>query len=400
MKKLEGILYEIVKNDFKNSSFIFEAAIAFNPNGNYPDPTFGFPIGEVGSKLVTPGGTNGDWGGSMPRALAFARVATDFMRENFNKGNPITSQKRKLVKTASGGISDHWKGNLDAYAIDIACRGKEGDALFEYLMNWFGHPDVKSGKWINIREGGYRYQIGWRVKNHFGHIHIGVKKEGTTRLEPDGGGGTATMETKLIDNKFINKLIEKLKEKNIDKEDFERVLLTKTTKPLTDKKSSDIKNIGDLVINEPVGTKNKTYALIFGGMHYANPKWMFEQLPENTKNSKNIIIAPYTTSLSSVLDKFKDIKISSVSGFSAGGKQAFEAIGKYPFIGLIDPSVPSSALKMTNFGSSDVKMIYNTSWRKSAIEKVAKNLGDDAIKVSSGHKRIPKEFFDKFDNLL
>jgi hypothetical protein len=153
-----------------------------------------------------------------------------------------------------------------------------------------------------------------------------------------------------------------------------------------------------LVINEPANPKDNTYALIFGGMYYAKPKWMLEQIPNNIKNSKNIIIAPYTTSLSSVLDKFKDIKISSVSGFSAGGKQAFEAIGRYSFIGLIDPSVPSSALNLTNFGNS--KMIYNTTWRRSSVETVAKNMGEDAIKVSSGHKEIPKEFFDKFGDLL
>lgn len=396
MKKLENILYETIK---EKKSFIVEASFSFNPSGQYSDPTFGFPKGGVDSKLVTFGGVNGDWGGSMPRALAFAKVATDFLREKFGKGNPITSQKRSLVKTASGGISDHWEGNLEAYAIDIKCRGKEGDALFEYLMNWFGHPNVKSGKWINIREGGYRYQIGWRVGGHYGHIHIGVKKEGSNKYDDISSSNSINPnKVKLIDEKFIKTLIEKLKEKNIKKEDFERILLTKTEEPIKDNKNTKTQNIGDLIINEPANPKDNTYALIFGGMHYAKPKWMFEQLPDNIKNSKNIIIAPYTTSLSSVLDKFKDVKISSVSGFSAGGKQAFEAIGRYSFIGLIDPSVPSSALSITNFGNS--KMIYNTTWRKSSVEKVAKNMGDDAIKVSSGHKDIPKEFFDKFGDLL
>jgi len=400
MKKLENILLEVIKKDSsKKQSFIFEAAFSFNPSGNYADPTFGFPIGDVDSKLVMPGGVNDDWGGSMPRALAFARVATDFMKEKFNKGNPITSQKRRLVKTASGGISDHWKGNLEAYAVDIACSGKQGDQLFTHLMNWFGHPEVKSGKWINIREGGYRYQIGWRVGGHYNHIHIGVKKEGSTKVETgDSFSASEATAIKTIDNDFIKKLVQKLKEKNIKKEDFERVLSTKTIEPIKDKKTSTTENIGDLIINEPTNPKDKSYALIFGGMYYANPKWMLEQLPENIKNSKNIIIAPYTTSLSSVLDKFKDTKISSVSGFSAGGKQAFEAIGKYSFIGLIDPSVPSFALNITNFGNS--KMIYSTSWRRDSIQKVAKNMGDAAIKVSSGHKEIPKDFFDKFGDLL
>jgi hypothetical protein len=396
MKKLENILCETIK---EKKSFIVEASFSFNSGGQYSDPTFGFPVGGVDSKLVTFGGVNDDWGGSMPRALAFARVATDFLKEKFEKGNPITSQKRSLIITASGGISDHWAGNLEAYAIDIKCRGKEGDALFEYLMDWFGHPNVKSGKWINISEGGYRYQIGWRVGGHYGHIHIGVKKEGSKKYDDTSSSSSIDAnKVKLIDEKFIKTLIEKLKEKNIKREDFERILLTKTEKPIKDNNDAKTQNIGDLIINEPNNLKDDTYALIFGGMYYANPKWMLEQLPDNIKNTKNIIIAPYTTSLRSVLDKFKDVKVSSVSGFSAGGKQAFEAIGRYSFIGLIDPSVPSSALNITNFGNS--KMIYNTTWRRSSIEEVAKNMGDDAIKVSSGHEKIPKEFFDKFGDLL
>jgi peptidoglycan hydrolase-like protein with peptidoglycan-binding domain len=173
--------------NYSRWSSLFEAAVSFDPDANYSDPSLGLERGEVDSGKVAPGGVGGDWGGSMPRALAFARVANDFMREKFGKRNSITSQKRSGRLTANNTVSDHYKGNPEAYAVDIACRGEKGDALFDYLMQWFGHPELKSGRWINVIKDGYRYQIGWRVPNHFNHIHVGVKKVGS---RPDSVSGS------------------------------------------------------------------------------------------------------------------------------------------------------------------------------------------------------------------
>lgn len=183
--------------DYHRWSALFEAAVPFDPSGSYSDPTLGLTTGEVNSRKVTIGGKDGNWGGAMPRALAFARVANDFMRERFGKNNSISSQKRSLRRTASGGISDHYQGNPEAYAVDIACNVTQGDQLFDYLMRWFGHPELKSGKWINVIKDGYRYQIGWRVPQHFNHIHIGVKRVGS---KPDSVStlGQATRDNRLL----------------------------------------------------------------------------------------------------------------------------------------------------------------------------------------------------------
>ncbi len=168
--------------NYSRWSSLSEAAFPFDPEAEYPDPTFGMEKGGVDSSRVMAGGEGGDWGGSMPRALAFAKVAKDFMEEKFGKKKAISSQKRSRVKTASGAVSDHYQGNPAAYAVDIPCNIQQGDLLFDYLMNWFGHPELKSGRWINVIKDGYRYQIGWRVPNHYNHIHIGVKKVGN---QPD-----------------------------------------------------------------------------------------------------------------------------------------------------------------------------------------------------------------------
>jgi hypothetical protein len=152
---------------------------AIAAGGAYAAQTYGFPIGNVDSGKVVTGGTDGDWGGSMGRALEVANVAKEFMGKNI-----ISSQKRSKVKTNSGNTSDHWEGNNDAYAVDLATgtpneeNYKRGDELFAHLMDWMGHPEYKPGKWININKNGYRYQFGWRTPegDHENHIHVGVKK--------------------------------------------------------------------------------------------------------------------------------------------------------------------------------------------------------------------------------
>lgn len=152
-----------------NESYSFK----FDPKGNYPDQDFGFPEGPVDKAKVVRGGDGDNWGGSMQRALAFAKIANEYMGKNV-----VSSQKRSRVTTANGGVSDHYEGKSNSYAVDLACRGSKGDALLAHLMEWFGHPEYEGGKWFNVTKDGYRYQIGWRVKNHFDHIHIGVSRTG------------------------------------------------------------------------------------------------------------------------------------------------------------------------------------------------------------------------------
>ena len=150
------------------TSGINEADFAFDPAAKYSDKTFDIPN-------VSSGGVGGDWGGTMQRALAFAKVANDFVGKNI-----VISQKRDIVKTASGNTSDHYSGNETAYGIDLSCKGNAGDALLAHLMSWFGHPEYTGGKWFTVNKDGYRYQIGWKVPDHYDHIHVGVKKSSSS----------------------------------------------------------------------------------------------------------------------------------------------------------------------------------------------------------------------------
>ena len=156
---------------FEEWSLVNESDLVFDPKGGYPDKTFGLPKGEPHSGKVYPGGEGGDWGGSMQRALAFAKVAVDFTKNP----NIISSQKRTKVVPGSSAYSDHSTNSMSSYAIDIACTGAEGDRILKHLMEWAGYPEYKGGYWLNFIKDGYRYQVGWRVENHYDHIHIGVR---------------------------------------------------------------------------------------------------------------------------------------------------------------------------------------------------------------------------------
>lgn len=175
--------------------------------------TFGFPTGSVDSGKVVTGGEGGNWGGSLERTLEVANIA----KACSGKSNIITSQKRSRVKTASGNVSDHYKGNLSAYAVDLSAKGEKGDELLACIMKkWNGgsNSSYKGGKWLNVNVGNYRYQFGWKVKDHYDHIHVGVKKrDGKVVDTPDdeqevdlGGviGGLSDTSSGSSENKGID----------------------------------------------------------------------------------------------------------------------------------------------------------------------------------------------------
>lgn len=136
-----------------------------------PRATYGFPTGGVDSGRVVFGGEGGNWGGSLPRALAVAKAI----------GVTPSSQKRSRKLTASGNPSDHWTGSTTSYAVDMPAQGA-GDARFrqvmQYLARLSGNPAIArlpAGRWNNLNIGGYRYQVGWKTPGHFDHLHIGVR---------------------------------------------------------------------------------------------------------------------------------------------------------------------------------------------------------------------------------
>jgi hypothetical protein len=121
------------------------------------------------------GGDGGNWGGSMGRALWFAKIANEYMGKNI-----VSSQKRDKKMTADDNVSDHYKDKVNSYAVDLQVRGTKGDELLKHIMSLFAngdYDDYVGSKWFNKTIDGYRYQIGWKSdSDHYDHIHVGVRK--------------------------------------------------------------------------------------------------------------------------------------------------------------------------------------------------------------------------------
>lgn len=93
-------------------------------------------------------------------------------------GLKTTSGKRDTMNTASGGVSDHYKGKKNATARDWSGPPEKMDQLARSIAAGLGVRDFKGGV-LNVKRGGFRYQLLWKTNvggDHFTHIHLGVEK--------------------------------------------------------------------------------------------------------------------------------------------------------------------------------------------------------------------------------
>jgi len=153
---------------------------------------------------------------------------------------------------------------------------------------------------------------------------------------------------------------------------------------------------------------------VWGGISYANPEWMKEQIPEDLFYGNIIIITPYSikwNTLKGIYNEFlsqnhlkNSINKTSMIGFSAGGKEVYENYNKkLKFVGLIDPSTKNSYLSIPF--KKNTYMIYNdANWSgysniQKALPVIANVIttgGGHVEKVNLSHKAIPEYFFIKY----
>lgn len=176
-----------------------------------------------------------------------------------------------------------------------------------------------------------------------------------------------------------------------------------------------IVNKNGLIFSKPVSDFKYPLIYVFGGMYYANPEWMLQQIPSYLKSRAFIVLAPYTTSFSNVkkqTEKYlSDNNISinpekiSIAGFSAGGLNVQNSYNNtLKVAGLIDPSTRSEYLDLPF--TKNAIMVYNeNNWGypniKATLPKLDKVINDsDGIgeRVNIIHKEIPKYFFEKYQN--
>jgi hypothetical protein len=176
-------------------------------------------------------------------------------------------------------------------------------------------------------------------------------------------------------------------------------------------------DVGTFIYSYPKAKLNNyTLVIVFGGINYANPKWMFTETPKALFSEAIFVFVPYTVPYADAkkqIDahltkkgmKFKEV---SILGFSAGALNVQRAFRKdFKFIGLIDPSTRSEYINIPF--TNNTKMVYNDSnWSglakiKEALPKIAKSVengGGDSEKVSLSHAKIPSYFFNKYKDQI
>ena len=116
------------------------------------------------------------WGGSEGVADAAKGIAASM-------GVPVTSQKRDLAATIRVGSttgSDHYTGNTTAFATDFGVSGSRGDELARAIATKYGIPQSAIGTFtrytIQVGDRRYSLQLLWRVKGHYDHVHLGIRR--------------------------------------------------------------------------------------------------------------------------------------------------------------------------------------------------------------------------------
>jgi hypothetical protein len=168
-----------------------------------------------------------------------------------------------------------------------------------------------------------------------------------------------------------------------------------------------VKKVKDLIVTVPDNFNLEPFAIIFGGLYYATPSWMKQQVPQELLKSKPFVFAPWQYTIDEIERRIKGIKIKSVSGFSKGGLRAYPAISNgYSFVGLIDPSIEGSYSNVTIPSNSNVVLVYQKgrTWGSSSLKYAMLKLKNSGVKeifpVSYSHSEIPKLFFQKFGSKL
>jgi len=293
--------------------------------------TYGFSVGSAypkcldQGKVCLGGGVNGDWAGSIERAL---QMASWLKGLGFNPG----SQKRSKKLTASGKRSDHWDGSKDSYGVDLPCGKEKGDNGWKKLRDefvgkgWISKdkmPDTYlekgRGKWINFNVGNYRYQVGWNVTNHYDHIHVGVRntKPDQEYTPPTNDSKTEVTEPTKVNGTIINKLVYDSFSKE-EKKIIESVL--------TKLKTDGITNIyTQIVLISIVLWKLGNVEEPDGELDFIN------ELPSEIKMA---------------LKKVEDCFNEKIIGDHLSSEKKQEGVDYYPDNGGVDPNAKKSLLKL------------------------------------------------------
>lgn len=170
---------------------------------------------------------------------------------------------------------------------------------------------------------------------------------------------------------------------------------------------------GGIIVDKNNNSSN--YAIVFGGSPSSSygAQFMFDK-SSNILSDKNVVYSNFENSLDTVINQIKsqdpNAKITSVSGFSAGGKNAWEAASRGYKVGLIDPVVPDFATQLvgsdfTGKLPSNIKMVsrqenWSGQFRKHGERLKNLESSQPDVRRNVKHADMPSQFFSDFKNFV
>jgi hypothetical protein len=157
------------------------------------------------------------------------------------------------------------------------------------------------------------------------------------------------------------------------------------------------------IISQANPDSNK-WIIVWGGKPSSiyGASFMKKEMEPFLSNKFNVIYSDYENSFDKI-QKFLNLKvpnnsIEAVYGFSMGGVNAFNQIGKINFIGLIDPLIPSDY--KIDLYYNNVFMIFNLEvWPKEnriRLKRLSNMLMDSAKEIKKPHSEMPRIFAEKY----
>jgi len=207
-----------------------------------------------------------------------------------------------------------------------------------------------------------------------------------------------------VTGKMTTSDLEKLKSmisKKTENKDFE-----KEDKKTTKRENKSIN--GGTYIIEMNDSNSNDITVIWGGYPSSTygAKWMKKNGGDKYFSDKNIVYSNFENSLETLKENLskngiKDYKIKSVSGFSAGGTQAWKHInGNFSFVGLIDPTTK----KTYDSIPSNVKVISR--WQNwpgyPRIAQFLKQLENKGLSkaINLEHLKMPEKFYEMYSDRM
>lgn len=205
--------------------------------------------------------------------------------------------------------------------------------------------------------------------------------------------------TGKMDTNDVEKLKSLLSKKvNIEKED------KKETKRDTKKVN------GGTYIIEMNNPNSNDLTVIWGGYPSSTygANWMKNNGGDKYFSDKNVVYSNFENSLDTiknVLSKngIEDYNIKSVSGFSAGGTQAWKHINDdFDFVGLIDPTTKKDYNSLPN----NVEVISNSgNWGTfpriaEFLRRLENKKFKNVKKINIGHLKMPEKFYELYSDRM